>query len=382
MLPYHIETLYRHEPWASWVVLACTMGASLMIQFGGISAGAANQYLSLGLGGPEAFLGYLFAHGSIAHLLGNMVFLWVFGNAVCGTVGNLGFLGLYFGIGAFAGFVHLLFGGAPLVGSSGAIAGLVGLSVAFFPTNRVNLYYSVLFATRSVSFPLWGVALYWMAWDAVGAWFDLGPAAYWAQLGGTAAGVGGGLLLLSLGFVQLTEFDNASLLDVLLRRLPPHKIRAAEEARAELRRMARAVMHEYSELPAIELPTVDAARPRLTLARSMAGARPAASTAAVQFGSRRTIPLKTAAKAAATAEAGRPAAWPPELPDVRYFYFDGAQRLGPVRRGEFLATLSLTADTSRWWYWAEGMQEWRRVASLGYFASPAFARAQHPVVAD
>ncbi len=379
MIPYHIETLYRHEPWASWVVLACTVGASLMIQFGGIPAAAVNQSFVLGQGGPEAFLCYLFAHSGIAHLLGNMVFLWVFGNAVCGTVGNLGFLALYFFLGAFVGFVHLLCGGAPLVGSSGAIAGLVGLSVAFFPTNRVNLYYSVLFATRTVSMPLWGAALYWTAWDVIGAWFGLGPTAYWAHLGGAAVGVGIGLVLLSLGVVQLTEFDNASLLDVMLRRMPPHKVRAAQEARAELRRMARAFMHEYSELPAIEL-SPGGARPRLTLARSMAGARPDSNTAPVQFGTRRTIPLKTATKTAATAGEGRPAAWPPELPDVRYFFFDGAQRQGPVRRGEFLAALSLTADTSRWWYWAEGMKEWRRVASLGYFASPAFVRAK-PTVA-
>ena len=375
VIPYRIETLFQHEPWANKLLFGTTIAAGLAREFGLIPDEAYKQFFIWGEGGPWSLLGYQFAHAGVAHLAGNMVFLWVFGNAVCATVGNWVYLALYLGLGAFAGLVHMLVGGEPVVGASGSIAGVVGLAVAFYPINKVNLFYSLGLIPRTGRIWLWVLALYWSFWDVVGAVFHLGPVAYWAHIGGTAAGVATGLALLACDYVQLTEFDHGSLLDFILRRTPPHKQQTSDDfTRAEIRRAAQAYLSAYSAEPGADRePAIPAQPRRLQLHRRTE--QPAVPTPAA--------PSQDSTTAAAAAPAGihfgrpatpqppgvtptaSPSAWPAELPDVRYFYFDGIARHGPASRAEFLQAISLAATTERWWYWAENMTEWRRVSALG-----------------
>lgn len=87
-----------------------------------------------------AVLVSLFLHGSIAHLLGNMWFLWIFGNNVEEAFGRLGYLLLYFGSGLAATLAFVLNNPdstVPLVGASGAIAGVMGAYLVLFPLHRV-----------------------------------------------------------------------------------------------------------------------------------------------------------------------------------------------------------------------------------------------------
>jgi len=82
----------------------------------------------------------MFLHGSIAHVLGNMWFLWVFGNNVEEAFGRLGYLLLYFGAGLAATLAFVLNNPdstVPLVGASGAIAGVMGAYLVLFPVHRV-----------------------------------------------------------------------------------------------------------------------------------------------------------------------------------------------------------------------------------------------------
>lgn len=430
MIPYRIETLYQHDPWANWTVFGTTIATSLAILYGVIPSEVADQYFVLGAGHPFSFVGYIFAHGGLAHLAGNMLFLWVFGNAVCATIGNLGYLVTYLGLGAFAGLLHLLISGEPVVGASGAITGVVGMAVAFYPANRVSLVFLAGFMIRFFRTWLWGVALYWTTWDVIGAWLGLGNVAYWAHLGGTAAGLGLGLLLLATRRVQLTEFDRGSLLDSMLGRQPPHKPRPSSEmTTAQLQEAARAFRASLAAEAAEAAEVAGAVgkagpkrtatpaqaqgkkRLRLRLGTKPAGGNPDASSAppsaplpaaplsatplpAVPLPAvpRPVAPLpavalSSAPPAAATQSpliggsspgplAGLPAspppngvrksatAWPASLPEGRYFYFDGQDRLGPLARADFLARVSFAPDTSRWWFWVAGMQDWKRVAEL------------------
>ena len=405
MLPYRIETLFQHDPWANWTLFGATIATSLAIQFGLIPQELVTQYFVLGAGGsPVAFLGYLFAHAGITHLVGNMIFLWVFGNAVCATVGNWAYLGAYLGLGVFAGLIHQLVSATPVIGASGAITGVVGLAVAFYPVNRVALLYSFGFMTRTARVPLWGLALYWTAWDMIGAWLDLENVAYWAHLGGTAAGVGLGLALLATSRVQLTEFDHGSLLDSLLRRTPPHKARpGADESFARLQAAARAFRASVNDTaePAAPAQPPAKGRLRLRLASPLASGfsdtpqRPPAAAAllpagagnhpSIQLTGGRPLAGPPAALGlAAPAPLPRPAnAWPATLPEGRYFYFDGSLRHGPTSRTLFLGILSAVPNTSRWWFWVKGMKDWQRVSDLeGQFAAagPAPPPAAGPTV--
>lgn len=424
MIPYRIETLYQHDPWANWAVFGTTIATSLAILYGVIPKEVSDHYFVLGEGSPFALIGYLFAHGGLVHLAGNMLFLWIFGNAVCATVGNFAYLLAYFGLGSFAGLLHVLVSGEPVIGASGAITGLVGMAVAFYPTNRVSLVFIGGFFIRFFRTWLWGVALYWTTWDILGAWLGLGNVAYWAHLGGTAAGLGLGLLLLATKRVQLTEFDRGSLLDSLMGRKPAHREHmSAEVTAAQLREAARAFRASLAvdSAEAAEVAGVVAAARAATHTpkpaqaqgkkrlRLRLGMKPAAgdadtpaappSSPAAPPSSPATPPVSPAAPtglpAGATASAPLPpppappgtagarkpsSAWPASLPEGRYFYFDGQDRLGPIARTEFLARVSFAPDTSRWWFWVAGMEEWKRVSDLtGYNNSgPAAVRPAAP----
>jgi hypothetical protein len=87
-------------------------------------------------------LGSMFLHAGFAHLAGNMLFLWIYGDNVEHRLGRLPFLLAYLGTGVLATLAFSLVAGAsltPLVGASGAISGVLGLYFVLFPHNRVKV---------------------------------------------------------------------------------------------------------------------------------------------------------------------------------------------------------------------------------------------------
>ena len=93
----------------------------------------------------------MFMHGGWMHLIGNMLFLWIFGNAVCAKIGNVRYLPIYLGLGIFAGLTHMIFQGGPVIGASGAINGVVGMFLVFFPENSITcfwIFFGILISVR------------------------------------------------------------------------------------------------------------------------------------------------------------------------------------------------------------------------------------------
>ncbi|MEM9110342.1 MAG: rhomboid family intramembrane serine protease, partial [Planctomycetota bacterium] len=132
----------------------------------------------------------------LVHLVGNLLFLWVFGNAICAKVGNLAYIPLFILFGLLAGMAQLVFDpGSAAIGASGAINGVVGAFFVMYPRNDINCVYIFLvkvghFAVSSI----WIIAL-WFTFDIWGAVTGGGAVAYMAHLGGFAAGV---VLMVSL----------------------------------------------------------------------------------------------------------------------------------------------------------------------------------------
>jgi hypothetical protein len=143
-----------------------------------------------------------------------MLFLWVFGNAICAKVGNLIFPVFYILLGLLAATVHNLAGGGTAVGASGAINGVVGAFLVFYPLNNVScgFFLGFRFITFSIS-SMWMI-LFWLAFDIWGAVEGGGRVGYFAHLGGFAAGSGLSVLALKLDWLKM-ERDERSLLDVL-----------------------------------------------------------------------------------------------------------------------------------------------------------------------
>jgi membrane associated rhomboid family serine protease len=150
---------------------------------------------------PEdaTFLTYMFLHGGWLHLASNMLFLWVFGDNVEDAMGHLRYLAFYLLCGVVAGLAHVAvtpLSEAPLVGASGAIAGILAAYLMLHP--RVRLWV-LAFARIPLRIPAWLVLGAWLAIQIANAFVpadmgeDMGPTneaqiAWFAHLGGFAAG--------------------------------------------------------------------------------------------------------------------------------------------------------------------------------------------------
>jgi membrane associated rhomboid family serine protease len=214
LFPYRIDTLFKHAPHANWVLMALTV-LCFGLQLGGGFSYEVIDAMVLDGWGPTGLIGHLFLHTGLMHLLGNMLFLWVFGNAVCGNTSNRVYPLLYLAFGLAAAGVHVVFDGDPAVGASGAINGVVGMALAMYPLNRVRVAW--FFAIRAGTFelPLWGLALIWLFFDLWGAIRGASGVAYWAHLGGFFAGLGAGYWALRQGRVTLTRYDHRSLEEIV-----------------------------------------------------------------------------------------------------------------------------------------------------------------------
>lgn len=139
----------------------------------------------------------MFLHGSWMHILGNMWFLWIFGNNVEDSMGRLRFIIFYLlsGIGAAAAQVVTDPDSiVPMVGASGAISGVMGAYVVLYPRVRVFTLVPIGFFLTSVALPAWVMLGYWMLLQVLGGLPQLagvseGGIAFWAHIGGFVAGV-------------------------------------------------------------------------------------------------------------------------------------------------------------------------------------------------
>ena len=136
----------------------------------------------------------MFLHGGWMHLLGNMLFLWIFGNNIEDRLGPALFLVFYLGTGICGNLAHTFFdpGYVPLVGASGAISGVMGAYILLFPKVRILAVVPIGWYPATFSLPAWlYLAFYIGAQNLWPAYFGAGrdSVAYWAHIGGFAAGM-------------------------------------------------------------------------------------------------------------------------------------------------------------------------------------------------
>ncbi len=137
-------------------------------------------------------LTYGFLHGDWLHLLTNMLFLWVFGDNIEDALGHGRFLVFYLACAVLGALAHLAFnlnGNGPLIGASGAVAGVMGAYILLYPHARVFVLARIV-----IPIPL-PVPAFWMLgfWVATQLFYVLvgsdEPVAWWAHIGGFAAGM-------------------------------------------------------------------------------------------------------------------------------------------------------------------------------------------------
>lgn len=148
----------------------------------------------------------MFLHAGWLHLLGNMLFLFVFGRSIEDRYGHGQFLLIYFASGLVAAFTHILFNAGsrvPTIGASGAIAGVLGAYFVCFPGARISTLIPIFFFFWRVEIPAVFVLGYWFLIQFVAASYQQldiqsatrGGTAWWAHVGGFVAGAALALLL-------------------------------------------------------------------------------------------------------------------------------------------------------------------------------------------
>jgi membrane associated rhomboid family serine protease len=145
-------------------------------------------------------LSAMFMHGGVAHIFGNMLYLWIFGDNVEHRFGSGVFLLFYLVSGVAATLAQWLLDPDSLVpnlGASGAISGVLGAYLVLFPRNRVHalFLYTVVSVPAFVALGLWIVFQFVNGYGAIAASSETGGVAYGAHVGGFAAGVVLALLL-------------------------------------------------------------------------------------------------------------------------------------------------------------------------------------------
>ena len=225
MFPYHDENETQRTPAVTMVLIALNVLVWLFVQGAGATVPLARSVCELGLipgeltaslapGTPfemgeglvcltdpgrqtSNVLTSMFLHGSWMHLLGNMWFLWLFGNNIEDSMTRPRFIAFYLLTGLGAAFAQVAAdpgSGVPMVGASGAISGVMGAYLVLFPRVRVFTMVPLGFFLTTVALPAWAMLLYWAFLQFAGGITSVfaeatGGVAFWAHLGGFVAGV-------------------------------------------------------------------------------------------------------------------------------------------------------------------------------------------------
>jgi membrane associated rhomboid family serine protease len=225
MFPYHDENKTQRTPYVTFALVGTNVAAWLLLQGAGSEMALAQSVCDLGLipgeltqslppgsgfpmgdeavcltdPGPQYSNVFtsMFLHGSWMHLLGNMWFLWLFGNNVEDSMTRPRFVAFYLMAGIGAALAQVFAdptSGIPMVGASGAISGVMGAYLILFPRVRVFTMVPLGFFMQQMALPAWVMLLYWMALQFFGGLTSIaaeegGGVAFWAHIGGFVAGV-------------------------------------------------------------------------------------------------------------------------------------------------------------------------------------------------
>ncbi|MFA5424118.1 MAG: rhomboid family intramembrane serine protease [Phycisphaerae bacterium] len=135
------------------------------------------------------FVTYAFLHGSYVHIFGNMLFLYVFGRNVNDKLGNLGYVCFYLAGAVFSAIGHIVLGGGPVLGASGAIAAVTGAYLALYAASMINIFYWLFIIIDTVEIPaIYLIVLKLIVWDNIVS-RTAQNVAYDAHLSGYAFGI-------------------------------------------------------------------------------------------------------------------------------------------------------------------------------------------------
>ena len=219
LIPLRTDSPIRRTPYVNVGILAANVFVYLLTAMSPGFLEFRDQYLVLNTAWPKLYqfftYQFLHAHGSLWHLAGNMLFLWVFGNSVNSKMGQIPYLLMYLAGGVAAGVGFAIYGGGLLLGASGSIAAVTTTYLVLFPKSNIQIFYwFFIFGVFEVPSMIMIVAKI-IVWDnLIGPSLMSGdsPIAYSAHLAGYAFGLVATLVLLLIGALPRDQFDMLALI--------------------------------------------------------------------------------------------------------------------------------------------------------------------------
>ncbi len=214
--PYGDDQVHGgHRPLVSYTFLALNIGVFLW-QILEPGAGAFTMRYSavpadiLAGRNLDTLVTSMFLHGGILHLLGNMVFLWIFADNIESTIGSLRFLLFYLLGGIAATAAHIAtdpFSPIPMLGASGAISAVLGAYLVMYPKSRIKVFllFLIFIPIRVPAVLFLGLWFYMQMTSGLGALSgESGGVAWWAHVGGFVFGLASGFWMRSsIGYRRL-----------------------------------------------------------------------------------------------------------------------------------------------------------------------------------
>ncbi len=187
-IPIRTDRSLRRTPWVNYSLIATNVVVFLATMNDASKHSLAPYWLTPTLPRLSQFITYQFLHADLMHLLGNMLFLYVFGNSVEDRLGKFGYLCFYLSSGVVAGLGQALVEPNPILGASGAVAGVSGAFLVLFPMTNITIAYFFIFIG---AFEVSGMVLilFQIAQDAFMFLGRYGGVAYLAHLSGYAFGI-------------------------------------------------------------------------------------------------------------------------------------------------------------------------------------------------
>lgn len=210
LIPLRSDAPLYHRPWATIGIISLNVLVQIWIATTSIE-NLEPLIIEFGSINPLEWMTRIFAHAGWMHLIGNMIFLWVFGQIVEGKIGWWKFLAVYGGIAAASGLVEQILmlgahGGS--LGASSVIFGLLAIALVWAPDNEVDCL--LIFVVYVKTFEIrirWLAALY-LFFQVLGVLFSgLAPSSELLHLLGMAAGLPIGIIMLRRGWVDCEGWD-------------------------------------------------------------------------------------------------------------------------------------------------------------------------------
>jgi membrane associated rhomboid family serine protease len=215
IIPIRTDSPLRRTPYMNWALIAANVVMFLVqLSYNPNDPGNSSFVDPLILQPLDPHLWqyftYAFLHASWLHLIGNMLFLYIFGNNINDRMGNVGYLAFYLAGAVFAGIGYVLVErGGGVLGASGAVAAVTGAYLILLPHTNITIIYFFFLIGRLEIPSIWFI-VFFFSQDVLGEiapqWFG-GQVAHMAHISGTLFGAGLSFFMLTLRLLPRDQFD-------------------------------------------------------------------------------------------------------------------------------------------------------------------------------